>query len=35
MMSFRGQASWAKMMSPKGTLRPLMCYPTKKVKKAE
>jgi len=35
MTSFRGQASWAKMMSPGGELTALACHPTKKVNKAE
>jgi hypothetical protein len=35
MMSFRGQASWAKMISPGGKLTTLACHPTKKVNKAE
>ncbi len=35
MMSFRGQASRAKMLSPVGKLSALMCYSTKKVNKAE
>jgi len=34
-MSLRGQARWAKMMSPGGELTALACYLTKKVKKAE
>jgi len=35
MMSFKGQASWTKMMSPGGNLSALACHPTKKVNKAE
>jgi hypothetical protein len=35
MMSFRGQASWAKMTSPGGKLTALACHPTKRVHKAE
>jgi hypothetical protein len=35
MTSFRGQASWAKITSPRGKLTALMCLPTKKVNKAE
>jgi hypothetical protein len=35
MMSFRGQASWAKMTSLGGKLTALACHPTKKVNKAE
>jgi hypothetical protein len=35
MMSFRGQASWAKMTSLVGKLIALACHPTKKVNKAE
>ncbi len=35
MTSFKGQASWAKMMSPRGTLTALACHPTKKVNIAE
>ncbi len=35
MMSFRGQASWAKMTSPRGKLTELSCHPTKKVNQAE
>jgi hypothetical protein len=35
MMSFRGQASWAKMTSPWGKLTALACHLTKKVNKAE
>ncbi len=35
MMSFRGQASWAKMTSPWGKLTVLACHLTKKVNKAE
>jgi hypothetical protein len=34
-MSFRGQASLAKMTSPWGKQTPLACHPTKKVNKAE
>jgi hypothetical protein len=34
-MSFRGQASWAKMMSPRGKLTAPACHPTKKVNKAD
>jgi hypothetical protein len=34
-MSFRGQASWAKMTSRGGKLAALACHPTKKVNKAE
>ena len=33
-MSFRWQASWAKMTSPGGKLTALACHPTKKVNKA-
>jgi hypothetical protein len=35
MMSFQGQASWAKMMSPRGKLTALECHPTKKVKRSK
>jgi hypothetical protein len=35
MMSFRGQASWAKMIPPRGKLTELTCHPTEKVNKAE
>ncbi len=35
MMSFRVQASRAKMMSPGSKLTALGCHPTKKVNKAE
>jgi hypothetical protein len=35
MASFRGQARWAKMMSPEGKLTALVFHPTKKVNKAE
>jgi hypothetical protein len=35
MMSYRGQASWAKMMSPGGKLTAPACHLTKRVKKAE
>jgi hypothetical protein len=35
MMSFRGQASWAKMMSLRAKLTTLACHPTKRVNKAE
>jgi hypothetical protein len=35
MMSFRGQASWAKVTSPVDKLTALVCYPTKRVNKAE
>jgi hypothetical protein len=35
MMSFRGLASWAKMMLPLGKLAALACHPTKEVNKAE
>jgi hypothetical protein len=35
MMSFRGQASWAKMMSPEGKQTALACHLTKKVNTAE
>ncbi len=35
MMSFGGQASWAKMMSPGGKLRVPMYHLTKKINKAE
>ncbi len=35
MMSFRGQASWAKMTSPGGELTALVCHLTKRVNKAE
>ncbi len=35
MTSFRGQASWAKMMSPGGKQTVLTCHLTKKVTKAE
>ncbi len=34
-MSFRGQASWAKMMSPGDKLTAPACHPTKKVNKAD
>jgi hypothetical protein len=34
-MSFRGLATWAKMMSPGGKLKVLACNTTKKVNKAE
>jgi len=30
-MSFRGQASWAKMTSPGGKLTAMACHPTKNV----
>ncbi len=35
MMSFGGQASWARMASAVGKLTALVCHPTKKVNKAE
>jgi len=35
MMSLRGQARWAKMMSHRGKLSALACHPTKFVNKAE
>jgi hypothetical protein len=35
MTSFSGQASWAKMMSPRGKLTALASHLTKKVNKAE
>jgi hypothetical protein len=35
MISFRGQASWAKMTSPGGKLTALACQLTKNVNKAE
>jgi len=35
MTSFRGQAGWAKMMSPGSKLTALACHPTKKVNIAE
>jgi hypothetical protein len=35
MISFRGQAGWAKMTSLGGKLTALACHPTKKVNKAE
>ncbi len=35
MTSFRGQASWAKMTSPRGKLTALVCHPNKRVNKAE
>jgi len=35
MMSFRGQASWERMMSTGGKLTALVCHPTKKVNTAE
>ena len=35
MTSFRGQASWAKMMSPGGKLTALAYHPNRKVNKAE
>jgi hypothetical protein len=35
MTSFRGHASWAKMMPLGGKLTALACHPTKKVNKAE
>jgi hypothetical protein len=34
-MSFRGQASWAKMTSHGGKLIALACHPTKNVNNAE
>jgi len=34
-MLFRGQASWAKIMSHGGKLTALACYPTKQVNKAD
>ncbi len=34
MMSFRGRASWAKMILPGGNLTALACHKTKKVNKA-
>ena len=34
-MSFRGQASWAKMTSPRGKLSALVGHPMTKVNKAE
>ncbi len=34
-MSFREQASWAKMLSSGGKLTALACHSTKKVNKAE
>jgi hypothetical protein len=33
--SFRGQASWSKMMSPGGKLTALAYHPNRKVNKAE
>ncbi len=33
--SFRGQASWERMMSTGGKLTALACHPTKEVNKAE
>jgi hypothetical protein len=35
MMSFRGQASWAKVISLGGRLTAPACHPTKYVNKAE
>jgi hypothetical protein len=35
MMTFGGQASWAKITPPGGKLTALVCHPTKKVNKAE
>ncbi len=35
MMSFRGQATWAKIVSLGGKLTALGCHPTRKVNKAE
>jgi hypothetical protein len=35
MTLFRWQASWAKMMSARGKLTTVACYPIKKVNKAE
>ncbi len=35
MMSFRGQASWAKLTAPGGKLSAQVCHPTKKVNKAK
>jgi hypothetical protein len=35
MTSFRGQADWAKMTSPRGKLKAVPCHPTKKVNKAK
>jgi hypothetical protein len=35
MMSFRGQAIWAKIMSPWGKLTALACHLTQRVNKAE
>jgi hypothetical protein len=35
MMSFRGQATWARMTSPGGKLTVLAYLPTKKVNKTE
>jgi hypothetical protein len=35
MTSFRGQGSWAKMMSPRVKLTSPACHPTKRVNKAE
>jgi hypothetical protein len=35
MMYFRGQASWAKMASPRSKFTALRCHPTKKVNEAE
>jgi len=35
MMSFRGQATWAKIVSLGGKLTALACHPTRKVNKAE
>jgi hypothetical protein len=35
MMSLRGQASWAKMMSLRGKLTAPVCHPTKFVNKAK
>jgi len=34
-MSFRGQASWAKMISSWGKLTVVACHPTKKLSKAK
>jgi hypothetical protein len=35
MKPFKGQSSWAQMISPEGKLTALACHPTKKVNKAE
>ncbi len=35
MSSFRGQARWAKMTSPGGKLKSMVCHTNKKVSKAD